>query len=348
MPIARDMNSPSFRLPTRIPVWPGAPFPEAWTALLSKDAGSRIPFGQGGARKAPVRPLAHATLHATSSGLGWQGLHAEAGQNAGWSVDDLVVRGHYLAVNRAAEALVIERRTPAGFRREVIPPGTLWVQPAGTPFSFRVAQTSVWGAVVVDPERIRSLTGALPAIEPGFGVADPALVALVQALLAETFAGGTAGRLFADGMATALAAQLLRRHGRAEPGQRGGLPGHKLRLLRDFVEQRLEHPIGVDELAGLAGLSPFHFSRAFRQSTGSTPYRFVMDRRLDRARDLLQRPGTTVAAVAAACGFADQAHLARLFRQRFGIAPSRARRGVPQQDPADAAASFKPAGAPPA
>jgi AraC family transcriptional regulator len=258
----------------------------------------------------------------------------------------LVVRGHYLAVNRASEALIIERRTTGGFRREVIPPGTLWVQPADTPFSFRVAQTSLWGAVVIDPERIRSLTGADPELKPGFGVGDPAVIALLQALLAETFAGGTAGRLFADGMATALAAQMLRLHGRAEPSHRGGLPAHKLRMLMEFVQERLDHQISVDELAGLAGLSPFHFSRAFRQSTGNTPHRFVMDRRLDRARELLGRSGTSVAAVAAACGFADQAHLARLFRQRFGIAPSQAREGIPQQDRPHVAVSFKSAGAP--
>lgn len=312
----------------------------------AKMAVSRIPFGQGVARGAPVKALAHATLHATSSGFGWQGLHVEAGQNVGWSVDDLFVRGHYLAVNRASEALIIERRTTAGFRREVIPPGTLWVQPADTPFSFRVAQTSLWGAVVLDPERIRSLAGAVPELEPGFGVADPAVVALLQALLAETFAGGTAGRLFADGMATALAAQLLRLHGRAEPSHRGGLPVRKLRLLTEFVDERLDHQISVDELAGLAGLSPFHFSRAFRQSTGSTPHRFVMDRRLDRARELLGRSGTSVAAVAAVCGFADQAHLARLFRQRFGIAPSQARGGKPPQDAPDFAVSSKSAGTP--
>ncbi|MGX9962544.1 helix-turn-helix domain-containing protein [Roseomonas sp. F4] len=288
--------------------------------------GSRIPFGRAGsAGRGPVRALEHARLVASSAGLGWNGLHVEAGQNDGWSVDDLVVRGHYLAVNRAAEALVIERRTAHGFRREVIPPGTLWIQPAETPFSFRVAQTSRWGAAVIDPERIRSLTGGLPAMEPGFGVADPALVALLQALLAETLAGGTAGRLFADGMAVALSAQLLRLHGRMEPAAKGGLPRHKLRLLVEFIDAHLDHAIGVEELAGLAGLSPFHFTRVFRQSTGSTPHRFVTERRLERAKALLARPEPSIAAIAAACGFADQAHLARQFRRRFGMAPSQAR-----------------------
>lgn len=308
------------------------------------DSASRIQFSRAGARGAAIKALQHARLLATSAGFGWRGLHVEAGQNAGWSVDDLVVHGHYLAVNRDTEALVVERKTAQGFRREVIPPSTLWIQPADTPFTFRVGQTSHWGAAVIDPERIRVLTGALPALEPGFGVTDPALVALLQALLAETFAGGTAGRLFADGMATALAAQLLRLHGRLEPVAKGGLPRHKLRLLTEFIDAHLDHPIGVDELAGLAGLSPFHFSRVFRQSTGSTPHRFVMDRRLDRARALLALPDRGVAAVAAACGFADQAHLARLFRQRFGIAPSQLRGHAEQQDPSDTAATSKPAG----
>lgn len=282
---------------------------------------SLIPF-RTGRDGTSVDALGHARILHSSTGFGWQGLKVEVGENKGWAVDDLVIDGHYVALNLNPAPLVIEQWTFVGFRRVEIAPGTLWVQPAGDPFTFRVAQTSCYAGIVLDLDRVRALLGADLALEPAHGLADTALVSLVRAIVAETESGGHAGRLFADGVAAALAAQLGRLHGTEVAAIRGGIAPRRLRHVAEFIDSHLAESLPLDVLSGLAGLSPFHFARAFKQSTGTTPHRYVLDRRLERARDLLATGNLTVAETAYACGFADHAHLSRVFRQHFGVAPS--------------------------
>jgi AraC family transcriptional regulator len=89
----------------------------------------------------------------------------------------------------------------------------------------------------------------------------------------------------------------------------------------EFVEANLETDIGVEDLASVACLSQFHFSRAFRQATRKTPYRFVSDRRLDKAKELLVKGHLTLAEVAATCNFSSQASFTRAFSRALGMPP---------------------------
>jgi AraC-like DNA-binding protein len=95
----------------------------------------------------------------------------------------------------------------------------------------------------------------------------------------------------------------------------------------DAIDAEPGAPWRLDDLAALAGLSRYHFIRVFRRATGQSPHGYVTTRRIGLARRLLGR-GERPAEVAVACGFADQAHLTRLFRQAFGIAPGRYARAV--------------------
>ena len=289
---------------------------------MTDGPGSEIPFVRHGQRTAA---LAHASIAASSRGLGWPGVHVELGENVGWSVDELAVEGHYLSINLDDDPLIIETRGRRGFCSQVIGPDELWVQPAGDTFTFRVRQRSRWGAAVLEPTRLRAILGVDLQLRPGLGVRDPAIVALLQALLAEVRAGGPSGQLFVDGMVTALGAQLLRAYGSERPGYRGGLTRHTLARLTEFIDANLAASLRVDELAGLANLSPAHFARAFKTATGSTPHQFVVGRRLRAARRLLDLGHASLAEVARACGFSDQAHLTRSFRKAFGVTPGRYR-----------------------
>ena len=102
----------------------------------------------------------------------------------------------------------------------------------------------------------------------------------------------------------------------------GGLPRSTLRRVRDFVGENLSRDIGLAEMAGVANLSRYHFSRQFKRSTGLTPHRYVIECRVERARELLSNTELSVGDVANAVGFAHQSHLARHVRRRFGVAPS--------------------------
>jgi AraC-like DNA-binding protein len=107
---------------------------------------------------------------------------------------------------------------------------------------------------------------------------------------------------------------------------RGGLPPGTLRRVREYIDSHLNETIDLEKLATTAGLSLHHFARAFKRSTGVPPHGYVLSQRLNRARDLLVRTDKPLAEIALAAGFSDQSHLARQFRQTFGVPPAIFRR----------------------
>jgi AraC-like DNA-binding protein len=100
-----------------------------------------------------------------------------------------------------------------------------------------------------------------------------------------------------------------------------------VRRARAYLQDRWDQPVSLAELAGVAGLSRFELIRRFRGQNGLTPHAFQRDLRIDRARALLA-DGVPAAAVAAACGFADQPHLSRVFKRLVGVPPGAYARAV--------------------
>ena len=154
---------------------------------------------------------------------------------------------------------------------------------------------------------------------------DDAVKHIGLVMLAEMEAGGVGGKVYGDALATALATHLLRNHGtapQAVPNQRGGLPGSALRRVTDFVNDNLSMDLGLSEMAGVANLSRYHFSRQFKRSTGLSPHQYVIQRRVERARELLSGTDLSVGDIASVVGFTHQSHLAHHTRRHFGVPPS--------------------------
>src|SRR5262249_10659488 len=99
---------------------------------------------------------------------------------------------------------------------------------------------------------------------------------------------------------------------------RGGLPPRALGRVRDYLDAHLAGNIGLDALADVAGLCRSHFTRAFKQSVGISPYAYVMQRRLERAGRLLAETDSSLIRVALDSGFTDQSHFSNRFRKHFG------------------------------
>jgi AraC-like DNA-binding protein len=105
------------------------------------------------------------------------------------------------------------------------------------------------------------------------------------------------------------------------PQARGGLAAGTLRRVREYVDVHLGESIDLGMLASVAGLSVHHFAREFKQSAGVTPHRYLTQRRVERAREMLARTDLSLAEIAYATGFSDQGHLARHFRLMLGTTP---------------------------
>ena len=155
-------------------------------------------------------------------------------------------------------------------------------------------------------------------------IEDPLIQQIGLALKSELQSNKSGGQLYAETMANALAVHLLRNY--STQGDRsipckGGLSQHKLRLVIDYINDYLERDLSLDELAAIAQLSPYHFSRAFKQSTGISPHRYVIKQRIERAKQLLLQGKMSLADVAIACGFSHQSHLNRHFKRLTGVTP---------------------------
>lgn len=109
---------------------------------------------------------------------------------------------------------------------------------------------------------------------------------------------------------------------------RGGLAGWQERRATAFMEERLDQSFPVSAVAEACGLSVNHFSRAFRRSLGKPPHRWLLDRRIERARELLRATPMSLADIALACGFAEQSHFTRVFTRTVGIPPGAWRRSA--------------------
>lgn len=106
---------------------------------------------------------------------------------------------------------------------------------------------------------------------------------------------------------------------------RGGLPPGALRRVREYIALHLEENISIEILANIAELSTCHFARAFKQSEGVTPHRYLLQCRVRRVQELLANSKLPLAEIALAVGFADQSHCARRFREMVGTTPRRYR-----------------------
>jgi AraC family transcriptional regulator len=131
--------------------------------------------------------------------------------------------------------------------------------------------------------------------------------------------------------ALAEAASLLRQQLDGGPeaaavDARGRLLAWQARKVRDYIDTHLAEALRVQDLCSLLQLSEAHFSRSFRRTFGESPHAFLVRQRLRRAERYMLETGTSLSEIALQCGFTDQAHLSRLFRQHTGRTPGSWRR----------------------
>ena len=156
-----------------------------------------------------------------------------------------------------------------------------------------------------------------------------ALLGQIATTLAQEVEGGFADRILVESLSTALCVRLARRFvGKLPLPTSKGLSPERLQRVRDYVEAHLGDALSLAVLADIACLSPYHFSRSFKQASGVGPQRYVLQRRIERAKALMRRTNESLALIAHEAGFSDQSHLTSLFRRETGMTPGRYRATV--------------------
>lgn len=227
----------------------------------------------------------------------------------------------------------VRRRADGPLQERLALPGTSWLVPADTEEKLLELDGSTECLMVYLPTQLLEDSALAEFGQPAEkaalvyegGFADPTLTQLSQAMRGLVGrAQEPADRLFAEGLRTALGAYLVSRYSVAgwRPAARQPvLEQRRLKRVLDYIEAHLGDPISLDDLACEACLSPFHFSRLFREATGLAPHRYLTGRRIHHAQQMILAGQASLVEVALDTGFGSQANFARVFRRSTGVSP---------------------------
>jgi len=160
---------------------------------------------------------------------------------------------------------------------------------------------------------------------PEFRIRDRKLEAIGMMLLAELHQEHSGSKLYIDSLSNVLAVHLLRQYATAKPQlqvYKGGLPQRQLLQILDYINEHLHEEMQLADLAALLEMSQFHFSHQFKQSLGISPHQYLLQQRIDRAKQLLRQSEQSIMDIAFLCGFNSHSHLSKQFRQLTGMTPT--------------------------
>lgn len=266
----------------------------------------------------------------TSEKLSWQGIRLEERRIADPDVSNVCAMNHLLFVHLGPPRTL---HWSAGGPSQTIRlhPGQISLVPHWIPHSARMQganhflMLSFTGAFLAnacntwaDPESIH--------LSPVHGADDPLAREICLALHEDVRRGAPSGRIYGETLAASLAVHLSQRYGghpvHAE-SDRHGLSRHKLRQAIQFIHDHLTEDFSLTTLAAAVAMSPYHFSRMFKRSTGLPPHQYVLRERVREGRRLLLSSSIPISEISLRMGFSDQSHFTRQFRRVFGMAPRR-------------------------
>lgn len=167
-----------------------------------------------------------------------------------------------------------------------------------------------------------NMSGAhIDRLAPALGFQDPPAQFAARRIRSELNLQDPLSDLLVESQAVLIFGQLLRRSGHRRHYVTGGLAPKMLRRLLEKIETSLDGALTLADLARETGLSEYHMCRAFRLSTGSSPHAFIIQRRLERASEMLRSSNRTITEIAYMCGYSSPSHFSASFRRDMGITP---------------------------
>ncbi|MFT4067256.1 helix-turn-helix domain-containing protein [Paraburkholderia sp.] len=293
------------------------------------------------ARRLPGRPplisideILHARPQqpvATTRGRGWNGVTVDVHRPYFDCAESYAGLDHHLVCYCPSGSATLVQRRAGAVHRGVVAAGTSYIMPAGYDSTWE-GNSGRTVRLRIPPVLVDRAAGQLGhhrvhvEIRNVFLVRDPVIEQLAQSLLMEmNRETHPAQVLIADSISNALAAHLLRSYsafGTPERTLDRSLSKLEIARLTEFIEDNLDRPICLDDLANLANVSRFHLSRLFKRTVGVTAICFVEQCRIRRAQALIAETSLPLAEIALETGFADQSHFTRRFHRHVGCTPA--------------------------
>ena len=285
-----------------------------------------------GIQKFPV-----ATVKASSADLGWMGIAGEVRSHPACELPLFTSSHTEITIALRGKRGAVVARSAGGERQLTsVYPGAIWITPQGIDEeATRITKPlSDIAHIYLPQELFLKLAGEGHAAETvrsiGYvaDVHDELIRQIGMSLVEEMRTPTAGGRLLAETLSLTLAARVLQRFSsagsvRVAQVTAAGFSADDARMQRvvDYMMAHLEDPIGLDDLAAVACLSPFHFARTFRSRAGEPPHRFLSGLRLEHAKVLLTHTDRPIADISLACQFSSQTNFTRAFRHFAGMTP---------------------------
>lgn len=265
----------------------------------------------------------------TSVSQAWPGLRVERYQLKAMAMPAHFHEHHLLLLHQGQQPIRSQRHSGRRFDEDLFGAGDAGLYPAGEygPIAWDGPTDIIHlhlDAPALEARARHDLDLARFALHERFRFEDGLLTNLGRQLLAASSAEHTLGRLYVESLANTLCYHLIEHHASYERrvgGTSSRLSAAVLARLDAYLEAAAEQPITLQMLASLANLSVFHFARRFKQTTGITPYQYVLQWKMKRAQQLLRTDELPVASVSDALGFASPTHFAAAFKRAFGCTP---------------------------
>ncbi|ARV61183.1 AraC family transcriptional regulator [Nostocales cyanobacterium HT-58-2] len=264
----------------------------------------------------------------TSLETGWNGIHFEYHQQPSHDTSEHCLTMHTICI--ALDAAPTERWFDGHRESEYQTKGSTAIIPAGTVHRSLWQKEVRFMFVAVDPKLLIQLGVEVAAPEdieliPRFATfQDPLILGIMSSLKDELESTNQGDNLYVEQLKTTLSIHLLKKYCVKKPETStyiDGLSKYKLRQVLGYIHSHIDLEIKLTTLADMAGVSQYYFCQLFKQSMGITPYQYVLQLRVERAKQLLKSQKMTICDVALACGFANQSHFTKHFRKLTGTTP---------------------------
>lgn len=265
----------------------------------------------------------------TTKHLALDGIEVQYHQQPAAAMPEHISDKHIVAIYHLQEALSCERFIDGKGKLEHIENGQVIIIPA------HVSHKSTWDhiattiLIVVEPEYLtriahKSVNKKQLELLPTFAKFDSVIHHLGILLRKELSSEAFPSKLYIEGLTTALLTHLVRQYTSARQplvDHDGGLPSHILQEALNYIDISLASNLSLKGIASKLGMSHYYFCRLFKQSMGTTPHTYIVQKRIERSRQLLKKKDLTIAQISLECGFANPSHFAKCFRKHMGTSP---------------------------
>jgi AraC family transcriptional regulator len=271
----------------------------------------------------------------SSEDLAWQGLYVQHHQQPAWETPEYAHTRHMLLIHNTNPPIQAERQFDGHRQLEQLGGETnIVLVPAQVQHRANWSQAGLFSLIFLEPDFLAQVahesirTNDVELI-PHYATQDRFIDQIGRSLTVELQNNQLHSKLFADSLTIALSIHLLRHYANVQQpiGEyAGGLSRRKLQQVIEYINEHLASDLTIAAIADRVEMSPYHFSRLFKQSVGLSPYQYVMQQRIERSAYLLRTTTLSIAAIAIQVGFSTQNQLTIQFRKFLGITPSNYRK----------------------